>query len=97
MAERPLYRATKERERRVASSAGFRRPLTLGSYRALVEPTPRTCTSTLALHTFEGVLTVEDRILGARLWAKFLLFVDLSFHVQDIPSAIVGGAKYPAL
>ncbi len=58
MAERPLYRATKEGERRVASSVRFRVLLTLGSYRAPVKSTPRICTSTLALHIFEGVLTV---------------------------------------
>jgi hypothetical protein len=97
MVERLLYRATKEGERRVASSAGFRVPLTLGSYRAPVEPPLRTCTSTLTLHVFEDVLTVEDGILGARLRATFLLLVDLSVHVQDFPSAIAGGAKYPAL
>jgi len=51
----------------------------------------------LSFTYLRSVLTVEDRILGARLRAKFLLFVDLSFHVQDFPSAIVGGAKYPAL
>ena len=40
MAERPLYRATKEGERRVASSARFRVLQTLGSYRAPVKSTP---------------------------------------------------------
>jgi hypothetical protein len=62
MAGRLLYRATKEGERRVSSSAGFRVRPTLGLYRAAVRERSYTCTSTLALLVFEDVLTVEDGI-----------------------------------
>jgi hypothetical protein len=76
MIERLLYRATKEAERSVPSSAEFRVPPPLGLYRAAVKGRSCVSTSTLALVAFEGVLTVEDGMLVARLWTRFLLLVD---------------------
>jgi hypothetical protein len=72
MAERSPYRATKEGKRRVSSWAGFRVPLTVGAYRAPVEPELCRCTLTLALLVFEGVLTIEGGVFGARLRVMFL-------------------------
>jgi hypothetical protein len=97
MAERLFYRATKEAERSVPSSAGFREPPKFGLYRAAVKGRSCVSTSTLALVAVEGVLIVEDGVLVARLQTRFLLLVDLSVHLQHLPSTKAVAAKYPAL